>query len=112
MISYDRLFELVFGVSFLVNFLIGIMVFDFLTGSKEKVRDLNSPKYLASLLIGFLGGILAETFLTSLSGFKELDQMSWFWPGLFIEVATGTAIIFTILYFLLLGSRNKGAASS
>ena len=102
----DRLVELVFGISFVVNFLIGILAFAYLTGIKEKTQEYNSPKYLASLLIGFLGGILGETFLTSLSEFSEQGQLSWFWPGVVFEVAIGTLVIFAILYFLLIGARS------
>ena len=112
MMSYDRLIELAFGISFLVNFFIGMLLFDSLSGTRKRDRDLNSPKYLASLLLGFLGGILAETGLTSLLELGDQGQLSWVWPGLLLEVAIGTTIIFVLLYFLLLGARTKDTATA
>jgi hypothetical protein len=56
MISYDRLVALVFAVFFAATFFVGIILFDSLSGRKKKTRELNSPQYLASLLLGFLGG--------------------------------------------------------
>jgi H+/Cl- antiporter ClcA len=112
MISYDRLVELVFVVSFIINFFVGIVIFDSWSGRKEKSRDFNSPKYLASLLLGFLGGILGESFLTSLSEFNGPGQVSWLWTGIILEIAAGTIIIGTILYFLLQEALNKDGSVS
>lgn len=63
MISYDRLVELVFAVSFMVNFFMGIIIFDSLSEIKEKIRDFNSPKYLHPFSWVFLAGSLSESFL-------------------------------------------------
>jgi H+/Cl- antiporter ClcA len=112
MISYDRLVELVFAVSFTVNFFVGIILFDSWSGAKEKIRDLNSPKYLASLLMGFLGGIIGESIVPFLSEFNEQGLLSWFWPEIFLEVVIGTVIIGVILYFLFQGVTNGDGSGS
>jgi H+/Cl- antiporter ClcA len=81
-------------------------------GRKKKNRELNSPKYLASLLLGFLGGIVGESIVTSLSEFNEQGFLSWFWPGIFLEVIIGTIIIGGILYFLFQGAMKRDGSGS
>jgi H+/Cl- antiporter ClcA len=104
MVSYDRLVEIAFGASFIANFLVSLAVFGYLARTKtKKTRDINSPIYLAGLMLGFLGGILGDTLVALLAEYREQAALSWFWPWIFIEILAGTAIIAVILYFLLRG---------
>ena len=105
MLSYEVLIEISFGISFVANLIISLVVFGRLTSDKKPViRDLNSPGYLGALLLGFLGGILSDTFLAAFSDIRVQGSLSWFWPWIALEFLLGSAIIGIILYFLFRGS--------
>lgn len=104
---YEQFLEIVFCVSFIAAFFTGITLFGHLTGSGgPKKGDFNSPKYLGGLLLGFLGGVIAVTVLAFLSETGGSGGLSWLWPYLALENATGTMIIAAIVYVLLKGARE------
>ena len=102
----ERLFEIVFGLSFVTTFIVVVMLFSYIGAVRPKTRDLNSPKYLGALLLGFLSGIAAETALSLFSEVSEANGLSWFWPYLAVELAAGTLIVAAIFFFLLKGTQE------
>ena len=97
----DSLFETAFGLSFLAGVCTGLVLFTiFSPHTKMKIRDYNSPRYLASLLLGFLGGVIAESVISLLSG-PDIFDPTTFWLFFGIELPAGIIIIAVILLYLL-----------
>jgi len=97
----ESLFETAFGLSFLAGVGTGLILFTALfPHANKKIRDYNSPRYLASLLLGFLGGVIAESVISLLFGPDIFDPMT-FWLFFGIELPAGVIVIAIILLYLL-----------
>jgi len=102
MADYEFWISMVFGISFVINFLVGITAIGRLTrGPRPAARDYNSPRFIGGLLLGFFGGVMANVFLTLFfEGPAPGNIPAYGWMAWAVVVLAG-GIIITILYFMV-----------
>lgn len=104
MTGFEFWIGVVFGISFILNFIAGVTIIGRLTrlpGSKEKKTDYNSPRFIGGLLLGFFGGVMANVFLTLFFEWALFGSESSYGWEAFAVIGLAGSIITTILYFMV-----------
>ncbi len=104
MTNYEFWISVVFGISFILNFIAGVSIIGRLTrlpGSNVKKTDYNSPRFIGGLLLGFFGGVMANVFLTLFFEWALSGSESSYGGESFAIIGFAGCIITTILYFMV-----------
>ena len=104
MADYEFWISMVFGISFVLNFFVGLTIIGRLTrssGSKEKETDYNSPRFIGGLLLGFFGGVMANVFLTIFFEWSSGGSASAYGWESFLVIGFASSLITAILYFMV-----------
>ena len=101
--DYEFWISVVFGVSFVINFLVGIMAIGRLTSvpGSAAARDYNSPRFIGGLLLGFFGGVMANVFLTLLLEGINPGIITGYGLEAWAVILLAGCVITTILYFMV-----------